>query len=104
MQFLELYRQEIEKCCESCNVKELYAFGSVLTEKFNEQSDIDLIVSFHDTEPIAYAEHYFALKFALENLFQRPIDLLEEKSIRNQVLKSIINNSKRLIYAGTCAG
>jgi predicted nucleotidyltransferase len=32
-------------------------------------------------DPIDYAEHYFDLKFKLENLLDRPIDLLEEKRL-----------------------
>jgi predicted nucleotidyltransferase len=37
---------EISALCKAHKVKYLYAFGSVLNEKFNEDSDIDLVVDF----------------------------------------------------------
>lgn len=80
-------------------VDELYAFGSILTEKFNSQSDIDFIVSIQSEDPIEYAENYFDLKFELENIFKRKIDLLEQKAIRNKTFENLINQKKMLVYA-----
>lgn len=80
-------------------VNELYAFGSILTEKFNSQSDIDFIVSIQSNDPIEYAENYFVLKFELENIFKRKIDLLEQKAIRNKTFENLVNQKKVLIYA-----
>ena len=34
---LEKHRKDIDKLCLTHNVKQLYAFGSVLTDKFNQQ-------------------------------------------------------------------
>jgi predicted nucleotidyltransferase len=45
-----------------------------------------------------YADNYFDLKFSLEDLFSRPVDLLEEKAIRNPVLRRSIDRNKKLIY------
>ena len=53
---------------------------------------------FDAVDPIDYAENYFALKFSLEELLKRPIDLLEQKAIQNKYLLQSINKSKRLIY------
>jgi predicted nucleotidyltransferase len=97
--FLNNYIKEIQKLCEINNVKVLYAFGSVLTEKFGVESDIDLIVDIQSDDPLVYAEHYFNLKFELENLLQRKIDLLESKAIKNPFLLENIEKSKTLIYA-----
>ena len=46
MSILDQYNNVIQKLCASHKVKRLYAFGSVLTDKFNSKSDIDLIVDF----------------------------------------------------------
>jgi predicted nucleotidyltransferase len=78
----------------------LYAFGSVLTNRFNNDSDIDMVVDIDSTNPLEYADNYFNLKFALQDLFNRPVDLLENKAIRNDYLRQEIDNSKQLIYAG----
>jgi predicted nucleotidyltransferase len=46
MNRLETYTSDIIKLCDSHKVKSLYAFDSVLTDDFNKESDIDLIVDF----------------------------------------------------------
>jgi predicted nucleotidyltransferase len=96
--YLEIYKEEINTLCRKNNVKFLYVFGSVLTEKFTEESDIDLIVDIDYDDPIDYADHYFSLKFELEDLFNRQIDLLENKAIRNPFLRDSIEKSKTLLY------
>jgi len=97
--FLEDYKEDIKVLCEKNKVKFLYVFGSVLTNRFTDRSDIDLIVDIESTDPLDYADNYFNLKFALEDLLDRKIDLLENKSIRNPYLRENIDNSKALLYA-----
>lgn len=88
----------IHALCKSHKVKSLYAFGSVVTGKFNEDSDIDMIVDFSDVDLLDYADNYFDLKFSLEDKFNRRVDLLEEKAIKNPYFKDAIEESKLLIY------
>jgi predicted nucleotidyltransferase len=76
----------------------LYAFGSVLTNKFNSESDIDLLVNFADMKLEDYADNYFDFKFSLQDILQRPIDLLEEKTMKNPYLRKSINQQRQLIY------
>ena len=40
--------KEINEICERFDVRELYVFGSATTEKFNNNSDIDILVYFKD--------------------------------------------------------
>jgi len=79
-------------------VKNLYAFGSVLNEKFREGSDIDLIVDFDAMEVESYADNYFDLKFSLQDVFQRPVDLLEEKALKNPYLRQSLLRNRQLVY------
>jgi predicted nucleotidyltransferase len=88
----------IKQLCLSNKVKSLFAFGSITTNKFNPESDIDFVVEIDEKDPVSYSEYYFNLKFQLEKLLQRQIDLLEQKAIRNQYLKNEIDKSKVLIY------
>ena len=97
--YLEIYKEEISALCQKNKVKYLYVFGSVLTERFTEKSDIDLIVDIDSNDPLDYADNYFNLKFALEDLLNRQIDLLENKAIKNPYLRESIDNSKTLLYA-----
>jgi uncharacterized protein len=98
MGMIDVYKDQIKKLCEKYGVKSLYSFGSVNSDKFSADSDIDLVVDLESTDPLEYTENYFDLKFELENLLKRPIDLLENKSIRNPFLKKNIDNSKVLVY------
>ena len=88
----------INELCEKYKVKTLHTFGSVLTEKFNEESDIDLIVDFENQPVEDYVENYYDLKFSLENILQRSVDLLEEKAIKNPYFKQNIDQHKKLLY------
>ncbi|MEO6284715.1 MAG: nucleotidyltransferase domain-containing protein [Dyadobacter sp.] len=98
MKWLEKYQAEIVVLCKTYKVKRLYAFGSVLTENFNDESDIDLIVDFFDLEVENYADNYFDFKFGLQDVFERRVDLLEERGIRSSFLIAHLNLSKKLIY------
>jgi uncharacterized protein len=97
--YLDKYKDKISKLCDKNKVKSLYVFGSVLTDGFNDKSDIDLIVDIESIDPYDYADYYFNLKFALQELFNRHVDLLESKAIKNPYVMQNINKSKSLIYA-----
>jgi predicted nucleotidyltransferase len=98
MQILEKNRDSIIALCRKHKVKHMFAFGSVLTDKFKKSSDIDLLVDFQGVELLDYADNYFDLKFSLEELFERDVDLLEDKAIKNPYLRRSIDSSKKLIY------
>ncbi len=88
----------IQYLCENHGVDKLYLFGSILGSSFNDKSDIDFLVRFKNIELLKYADNYFDLKFSLENLLNRPVDLLEEQSLKNPFFLDAINESKKLIY------
>jgi predicted nucleotidyltransferase len=76
----------------------LFAFGSVLTNRFNDKSDIDLVVDFENVPLEEYADNYFDLKDSLSSILHREIDLLEEQAIRNPILRKNIDSSKLIIF------
>ena len=96
--FLDSYIKEIHALCDNHKVRQLFAFGSVLNSEFTEDSDVDFLVDFNTSDPIEYAENYFLLKFALQELLNRQIDLLEQKALKNKYLAESINNSKKVLY------
>ncbi|MCW3787791.1 nucleotidyltransferase family protein [Plebeiibacterium sediminum] len=98
MKLLNQYTEQIKRLCELNKVKTLFAFGSITTDDFRPDSDIDLIVDIEDSDPISYSDKYFNLKFQLEDILKRHIDLLEKKAIRNRFLKKEIDQTKVLIY------
>lgn len=98
MGLLETYKEQIQRLCENHKVKALYSFGSVNTTRFTQDSDVDLMVDFETNDPFEYTDNYFDLKFELERILDRQIDLLESKAIKNPFLKENIDKSKVLIY------
>ena len=96
---LNPYKEDLTRLCAQNKVRSLYAFGSVLREDFRPESDIDMVVDIGSENPFEYANCYFNLQFALEDLFNRPVDLLEDKAIRNKYLRREIDNTKELVYA-----
>ena len=98
MGLIEKYKEQIQRLCKNHKVKSLYSFGSVNTHHFSKESDVDLMVDFETNDPFEYSDSYFDLKFELEKIFRRSIDLLENKAIKNPFLRENIDKSKVLIY------
>lgn len=90
--------QKINSLCETYNVKSMYAFGSVNTDKFSEASDIDILVSFKPMSYGDYADAYFDLAEGLEDVLQRPVDLITEKSLSNPYFIKSVEQSKVQLY------
>ena len=87
--------------CKVHNVKRLYAFGSSITNQFNEDlSDIDLLIEIDNDDPIERGENLMNIWDKFEQFFQRKVDLLTNASIKNPILKKSIDTSKILIYDG----
>lgn len=80
------------------NVKSLFVFGSAFTDQFYDNSDIDLLISFKPMDYGDYADAYFDLADKFEKLFQRPVDLVTDKSLSNPYFINSINNTKTLLY------
>lgn len=94
---LQLYSTQIHELCLKHSVGELAVFGSVLTDNFNDSSDIDLVVDFSSIERKEYAGNYFNFKKSLEDLFQRKVDLLEKSALKNPFFLEVLQNTKKII-------
>ena len=90
---------ELKTLCNKYSVKSMYVFGSVCTEKFNDTSDIDILISFKELSIEQYTDNYFELHYKLQDLFGRKIDLLTEKSLSNPFFIKGVEQTKQLIYA-----
>lgn len=98
MELIDNNIKKIKALCKKHKVNKLFVFGSILTNRFNEKSDIDFIVDFNKKNITDYFSNYFDLKYALEELFKRDVDLLEEQTIKNPYLKKNVEETKALIY------
>lgn len=98
-QILEKKREDLKAICRSLKVKRLYAFGSVVSEKFSKDSDIDFLFSFADNLTVEeYTNNYFSLHYRLREIFHREIDLVTERTLSNPYFIESINETKELIY------
>lgn len=100
MKLIRRNMAEIAALCEKHKVRQLYVFGSILTDRFNEDSDVDFTVVFdRDSLPqLVYGENYFDFLFALEDLLKRDVDLVEYNAVKNPYFKEELDETKQLIY------
>lgn len=98
MTIVDNYKDQIKTLCEKHYVASLFAFGSVLSNRFTSASDIDFLVEFRELNLYDYADNYFDFKSELEALLKRPVDLIEAKAVKNPYLKESIDSSKQLVY------
>ena len=98
MNVVEQNINAIAELCRLHKVERLFVFGSVLTDAFHEESDIDFLVKFGSVDLYHYFDNYIEFKESLEKLLQRSVDLVEEQTVKNPILKSSIDRNKKLIY------
>lgn len=89
----------LQKICKNYNVDKLYAFGSVCTEQFSQDSDIDLLVIFKEMDVEDYADNYFLIVEEFEKLYNRKVDLVTDKSLSNPYFINSIEKTKTILYA-----
>ncbi len=100
IELIESKRLELEALCRRFGVARLEVFGSAADGRFDPaRSDLDFLVEFCADSALGPADAYFGLLWALEALFQRPIDLVEAGAIRNRFLRKSIDLSRALVYA-----
>ena len=62
------------------------------------ENNIQKIIDLCKKHKVHKLDNYFDFKYALENLFGREVDLLEEQTIKNPYLKKNVDATKTLIY------
>ena len=98
MNVIERHIDQIIILCKQHKVRELYIFGSVLTDRFNDESDIDFLVEFSLIDILEYFDNYMDFKEKLEALLKRPIDLVENQAVRNPIFRRVLDREKKLVY------
>lgn len=89
--------EEISLFCEKWKVIELALFGSILSEDFNDKSDIDVLVTFNPENQISLFD-LAQMQFELQNIFNRPVDIIEKDALRNPFRKRHILENAQVIY------
>jgi len=91
-------RKKIAEFCKRWSINEFSLFGSVLREDFRPDSDVDVLVSIDPKAHIGLFE-IAEMGIELEEMFKRPVDLVEKEGLRNPYRRSEILNAAKVIYA-----
>ena len=94
---LSAYRSRLIKLCHTLSVKRLELVGSAAREDFHsDSSDIDVLIEFEGND--ALFDRYFELKFGLERLFGRKVDVIQSGAIKNPHLRASFEQDRIAIY------
>ena len=97
--YLTPHIPKIRKLCEQHKIERLYAFGSVLTERFSKDSDVDFLYTFKGDIPLLeVVDYYFNFQNDLEKTLHHPVDLTSEKDLKNPFFIKEVDATKQLIY------
>lgn len=83
---IEVLRGRREEIRERFEVRSLLVFGSLARGEMTEDSDIDVLVEF---EGPATFDRFMDLKFFLEDLLDRPVDLVTRKALRPALERTV---------------
>ena len=93
-------RVALEDLCKEFRVKKLEIFGSAAADQeFSEGSDLDFLVEFDRDSALVLTDQYFGLLQALQDLFDREIDLLTPRSLKNPYFIRSVEQTRRQLYA-----
>ena len=98
MPYFDFYKADFNNICKAFDVRRLMSFGSVNTDRFRADSDIDLLVVFDESEKYDLFSRYFGLKERLEELFKRPVELVFDRNFKNPYFRESVNKTKKVIY------
>lgn len=102
MKIIELNLNKIFQLCRKYRVRKLFVFGSILTDRFNDDSDIDFSVDFNkeliNEENLDWADLFFDFIHDLEDLLGRKVDMVFDNQISNTFFRKELDSTKKLIY------
>lgn len=98
---IEGRREQLAALCRRYGVSRLEVFGSAAAGRFDvAASDLDFLVEYDDDAGAGDAfERYFGLLEDLERLFNRPVDLVVARAMKNPYFIERVNAQRRLVYA-----
>lgn len=98
MKLIEMNIDKIAALCRKYKVARLWVFGSILTPRFNDQSDVDFSVVFHYDQIQDLFITFFDFIDELQILLGRKVDLVDETAVKNPIFRKELDETKHLIY------
>lgn len=84
----KMLKTHLSEIKERFKVKEIGVFGSYVKGKAKKRSDVDILVEF-EQEGETF-DNYMELKFFLEKLFKRKVDLAIKNALREEIKEEIL--------------
>lgn len=98
---LKVALTDIAGLCEQFDIAELSVFGSVLRDDFRQDgknpSDVDLLVVFKEGHRSSW-KMWLELQSALRNLFQREVDIVHKRLLKNPYRRAEILKTTFVLY------
>lgn len=95
---IDIPDDQIADFCRRWKIKQLALFGSVLSDDFRSDSDVDVLVTFEPDADISLFD-LGAMQQELEGMFGRHVDLVEEAGLRNPFRRRDILRNREVVYA-----
>jgi uncharacterized protein len=92
-QALEILSSHLEEIRQRFDVDSLALFGSVVRGQADAESDLDILVEYAKTPGLF---GFLDLKEYLENLFNRPVDLVTVNALKKQLREKILAEAVRV--------
>jgi len=100
MNLFDAHIDDIAEISKRFGVAKLELIGSATSAKsLDECGDVDLLVTFHDSESVDLFTTFFPLRDALSQQLGKPVDLIEPGAIRNPVFQRVVDQSRMVLYA-----
>jgi predicted nucleotidyltransferase len=95
---MNLTPADLAELCQRWKISELSVFGSIASDHFTAESDVDVLVTF-DPSATWNLWDLSGLRLELEKRIGRHIDLLEADAIRNPFIRKEVISTKQVLYA-----
>jgi len=98
---IDIPEERIAEFCEKWEIQKFAFFGSVLSDEFMPNSDLDVLVTFHENaKPTLF--DVVRMENELTELFGREVDLVSRRGLefsRNYLRRNAILSSAETVYA-----
>ena len=95
---IDIPTEDIKAFCRKWDVHEFSLFGSVLSDEFRPDSDVDVLVSLADDSLLSTFD-LVDMVDELKALFGRDVDMVEKEALRNPFRRHSILNNREVLYA-----
>jgi predicted nucleotidyltransferase len=96
---IPIRKNELAAFCRRNQITQLALFGSVLSERFGPDSDVDVLVTFSPEARIGFLA-FGRIQRELSDLLQRPVDLVPQEGLKPIIRQSVLDNAEVVYAAG----